>query len=169
MMNLHENTIGSRRGIHRSARRTCARGAMGQRPGQYGYNDMDELNSSRRAAERAEDYAYQYDDIGNRITALDLGTNHTYTANSLNQYTQISNLCDSASLREEFIPVFDLDGNHATGVWQVTYNGENRPVNWTCGSTNITMKFDRMGRRVEYVEAVTDSTGGPSAVSVRDG
>ena len=97
------------------------------------------MNSSRRAAERTEEYAYQYDDIGNRITSLDLGTNHTYTANSLNQYTQISNLCDSASLREEFIPVFDLDGNQtliktATGVLQVTYNVENRPAFWSCGT-----------------------------------
>ena len=36
----------------------------------------------------------------------------------------------------------------ATGVWQVTYNGENRPVRWTQGDTVITMSFDRMGRRV---------------------
>ena len=85
-------------------------------------------------------YAYQYDDIGNRLSSLDLSTNRTYVANALNQYTQISNLCDSASLREEFIPTFDLDGNQtliqtATGVWQVSYNGENRPVLWECGST----------------------------------
>ena len=60
MMNLHENTIGSRRRIHRSARRTCARGARGRRSGQYGYNDRDELISSRRAAENEEDYACQF-------------------------------------------------------------------------------------------------------------
>ena len=75
------------------------------------------------------EYAYQYDDIGNRITSTDLTTNRTYTANSLNQYTLISNLCDSASLREEFIPQFDDDGNQtliqtSTGVWSVQYNGE---------------------------------------------
>ena len=119
--------------------------------------------SAAKNAESAEEYAYQYDDIGNRIESLDLGTNRTYVANALNQYTQISNLCDSASLREEFIPTFDLDGNQtliqtATGVWQVSYNGENRPVLWECGSTNITMKFDRMGRRVEYVEMVSGVT-----------
>jgi hypothetical protein len=55
------------------------------------------------------------------------------------------------------------DGNQtliktATGVWSVTYNGENRPVLWECGSTNIVMKFDRMGRRVEYVDTVNGST-----------
>ena len=52
----------------------------------------------------------------------------------------------------------------ATGVWSVTYNGENRPVLWECGSTNIAMKFDRMGRRVEYIETVSDNAGGLGAV-----
>ena len=32
------------------------------------------------------EYAYQYDDIGNRISSLDLGANRTYIANNLNQY-----------------------------------------------------------------------------------
>lgn len=55
------------------------------------------------------------------------------------------------------------DGNQTlvktkTGIWSVVYNGENRPINWTCGSTNIVMKYDRMGRRVEYVETVADDS-----------
>ena len=75
------------------------------------------------------EYAYQYDDIGNRITSTDLGTNRTYTANGLNQYTLISNLCDSVTLCDDFVPQYDLDGNQtlvktSTGVWQVSYNGE---------------------------------------------
>ena len=46
---------------------------------------------------------YSYDDIGNRITADEIipaSTNipsTAYTANNLNQYTSISNLCNSAS------------------------------------------------------------------------
>ncbi|MGN0855505.1 MAG: hypothetical protein ACI4R9_08305 [Kiritimatiellia bacterium] len=128
----------------------------------YGYNERNELTSATKNQESTE-YQYAYDDIGNRLLSLDLGTNRTYAANALNQYTHISNLCDSASLREEFIPQFDADGNQtliktATGVWQVTYNGENRPVQWECGSMNIVMKFDRMGRRVEYVETVNGVT-----------
>lgn len=128
----------------------------------YDYNERSELTNAVKNATLNE-YAYQYDDIGNRLSSLDLGTNRTYVANSLNQYTQISNLCASASLREEFLPQFDDDGNQtlietATGVWSVTYNGENRPVAWTCGTTNIVMKFDRMGRRVEYVETVSGVT-----------
>ena len=49
------------------------------------------------------EYAYQYDDIGNRITSLDLGTNRTYTANNLNQYFEIST--SDAGLQT---PEFDL-------------------------------------------------------------
>ena len=113
------------------------------RTDEYGYNIRGELISAAKNAEAAKviEYQYAYDDIGNRLISLDLGTNRTYTANNLNQYTQISNLCDSASLREEFIPQFDDDGNQtliktATGIWQVQYNGENRPIRWQCVSTN---------------------------------
>ena len=37
-----------------------------------GYNARDELIYSRRAAESAEEYAYQYDGIGNRLTAAEI-------------------------------------------------------------------------------------------------
>ena len=130
----------------------------------YGYNERGELIFSRRGAENAEDeFVYSYDDIGNRITSFDLGTNHTYIANNLNQYVSISNLCASASLCEEFIPQFDADGNQTliktkTGIWQAIYNGENRPVYWSNGATNIVMKFDRMGRRVQYLETAGATT-----------
>ena len=46
----------------------------------------------------------------------------------------------------------------ATGICQVSYNAENRPVLWECGTTNIVMKFDRKGRRVEYIETVNSVT-----------
>ena len=122
----------------------------------YYYNDRNELTNAVKNVTLNE-YAYQYDDIGNRLSSLDLGTNRTYVANALNQYTNITEVAD------EFLPQFDDDGNQtliktATGVWQVTYNGENRPVSWSCGATNIVMKFDRTGRRVEYVEMVSGVT-----------
>ena len=138
---------------------------------EYGYNIRNELISAAKNAKGAKvlEYQYQYDDIGNRITSLDIGTNRTYAANNLNQYTSISNSASSALSAGEFIPQFDDDGNQtliqtATGIWQVQYNGENRPVVWQCVSTNsltpnsstpnsatpplISMSYDRMGRRV---------------------
>ncbi len=83
---------------------------------------------------------------------MDLESNRTYTANGLNQYT---NIVEGAG---GFLPQFDDDMRPrrrrrvarrseateprsgrkrprnqtliktATGVWQVSYNGENRPV-----------------------------------------
>jgi hypothetical protein len=44
----------------------------------YGYNDRSELTNAVKDVTLNE-YAYQYDDIGNRMTSLDLGTNRTYT------------------------------------------------------------------------------------------
>ena len=155
----------------RTARTAAAiqgrRSAMSEdRIDEYGYNIRNELISAAKNAEGAKDveYRYQYDDIGNRISSHDLGTNRTYIANNLNQYTSISNSAFSVSPREEFIPQFDDDGNQtliqtASGIWQVHYNGENRPILWECVSFNsptpnsptpplISMSYDRMGRRV---------------------
>ncbi|MBQ6339282.1 MAG: RHS repeat protein [Kiritimatiellae bacterium] len=149
----------------------------------YGYNARNELISASRQGGAASvpattEYAYQYDDIGNRITSTDLGTNRTYTANNLNQYTLVGRTVPSAPQGdvEEFSPQFDADGNQtliqtSTGIWQVQYNGENRPTHWERISSNsstpnsstptlISMSFDRMGRRVQYLEtcgSVTNS------------
>ncbi len=115
----------------------------------YGYNARNELTNAVAAVDSNYRYAYDFDDIGNRKTSSERGTNFIYTANNLNQYTAV----------DDFTPHFDFDGNQthiktATGVWHVSYNGENRPDLWSNGTTNITMKFDRMGRRVEYIETV---------------
>ena len=104
----------------------------------YGYNVRNELTSATKTGgpqSPAAEYAYQYDDIGNRITSTDLTTNRTYTANSLNQYSAIMT-SDSGLQTSSFTPQYDDDGNQtliqtSTGVWSVQYNGENRPVLWT--------------------------------------
>ena len=100
-------------------------------------------------------YAYQYDDIGNRVTSSERGTNTIYSANELNQYTSI------VGGPAESEPEFDDDGNQTlirtgTGTWRVTYNGENRPILWepieqseqSTNQTILTMSYDRLGRRV---------------------
>ncbi len=127
----------------------------------YAYNGRNELTNAVKNATLNE-YAYRYDDIGNRLSSLDIDESREYTANNLNQY---ANIWPGAapSAQAGFTPAFDLDGNQtlvktSTGIWSITYNGENRPVLWACGSTNIVMKFDRMGRRVEYIETVNGVT-----------
>lgn len=72
----------------------------------YGYNARSEVTNAAALFDSNYRYGYAFDAIGNRDTAAERGTNFAYTANVLNQYTNI--LCASASLR--FISEFDLDG-----------------------------------------------------------
>ena len=118
----------------------------------YAYNEKSELTNAVAAVDSDYRYAYDFDQIGNRESSSERGTNSVYTANNLNQYTAV----------DDFTPQFDDDGNQtliktATGIWSVTYNGENRPILWGCLQSNnqavtndqtISMSFDRMGRRV---------------------
>ena len=127
----------------------------------YRYNARSELTNATASVDAAYRYAYQFDDIGNRELSSERGTNSVYEANNLNQYTSVN----------DFVLQFDDDGNQtlvktSTGIWQVTYNGENRPVRWeridqSEQSTNLSsvalakedrtilvMSYDRMGRRV---------------------
>ena len=127
----------------------------------YGYNNRSELTNAVAAVDSDCRYDYDFDDIGNRETSSERGTNSVYTANNLNQYTLVGRVVPNAP-QEEFIPQFDNDGNQtlvktSTGVWSVTYNGENRPVLWTLINSStpnsstpplISMSYDRMGRRV---------------------
>ncbi len=118
----------------------------------YLYNTRSELTNAVAAVDSDYRYAYDFDEIGNRETSFERGTNSVYTANSLNQYTAV----------DGFTPQFDNDGNQTlvktvTGIWLVAYNGENRPILWTCTQSDnpsitnnqtISMSYDRMGRRV---------------------
>ena len=119
----------------------------------YSYNSRSELTNAVAAVDSNYRYAYDFDDIGNRESSSERGTNSVYAANNLNQYTAITDVSAMPSSSQTFQPQFDDDGNQtliktSTGIWQVTYNGENRPVQWSNGSTSIVMSFDRMGRRV---------------------
>ena len=118
----------------------------------YSYNEKSELTNAIATADFNYRYAYDFDDIGNRETSSERGTNSVYAANHLNQYNTV----------DDFMPQYDDDGNQtliktATGIWHVQYNGENRPILWTCiqsdnqavtNNQTILMSFDSMGRRV---------------------
>jgi RHS repeat-associated protein len=127
----------------------------------YGYNNRSELTNAVAAFDSNYSYAYDFDDIGNRKSSSARGTNSVYTANQLNQYTMVGRVVPNAP-QDAFVPQFDDDGNQtliktATGIWQVQYNGENRPILWTLVNSStpnsstpslISMSYDRMGRRV---------------------
>ena len=111
----------------------------------FGYNNRSELTT---ATVNGNNYAYDYDNIGNRAAAVEdssgVASRTEYTANELNQYTAIG----------DFTPTFDADGNQTlmkttTGIWAVVYDAENRPVSFTNTESNtiIECAYDHMGRR----------------------
>ena len=107
----------------------------------FGYNNRSELTT---ATVNGSNYAYDYDNIGNRETATESDITTNYTANELNQYTNVS----------DFSPTYDADGNQTlvkttTGIWAVVYDAENRPVNFTNAETNTVVEcaYGHMGRR----------------------
>ena len=118
----------------------------------HDYNARSELTNAVAAVDSDYRYSYDFDDIGNRGTSTQRDANVVYLANNLNQYTAV----------DDFTPQFDDDGNQtlvktATGIWSVIYNGENRPIHWTCiksdnqavtNKQTLLMSFDSMGRRV---------------------
>jgi RHS repeat-associated protein len=127
-------------------------------PDAFGYNLRSELTN---AVIGANAFAYDFDPIGNRKEATEFGTNTSYTASALNQYTSI-NPINPVNPVENFTPEFDLDGNQTllkttTGIWHVTYNAENRPILFSNETTVVEMTYDYMGRRFEYKETVADT------------
>ncbi len=110
----------------------------------FGYNTRSELTNAVMGDLL---YGFRFDNIGNREWSKTNGTELTYVANELNQYTQIANGVTNN-------PTYDLDGNLLTdGTWTNTWDGENRlvgvtPLNVVTGSKKLQMAYDYMGRRV---------------------
>lgn len=117
------------------------------------YNSRSELVS---ATVNGATYGYDYDNIGNRRMATEASDYILYETNSLNQYTSIQENEDTA-----FTPIFDADGNQtlvktATGIWNVVYNSNNRPVRFSCETKVIECSYDSNGRRVTKKIMVND-------------
>ena len=129
----------------------------------FGYNPRSELTSATLGN---ANYAYAFDNIGNRETSSEAGTALAYTANNLNQYTEI---CSAEPIQQTATPSaqlsalqlsYDADGNAtliqtSTGTWAISYNGANRPVRFRNEETDTTVEcgYDSQGRR--YFKKVT--------------
>ncbi len=111
----------------------------------FGYNARGEVVSSRGDAENT--YAYDY--IGNLTLHESPAATNAYTANNLNQYTAISNLCASAPLCE-INPAYDTDGNLVSdGVFAYAYDSANRLTAISSNGISVaTFVYDAKSRRV---------------------
>jgi RHS repeat-associated protein len=112
----------------------------------YGYNDKSEVTSAVAQNQTTFSYLFNFDPIGNRITSTSTETGqpitNNYITNNLNQYTAIDTPTTT--------PTYDFDGNMLNdGTWEFTWNGENRIITATQGTTVIDYKYDYFGRRVE--------------------
>ena len=115
-------------------------------------------------------FGYQYDNIGNRKEAFEFGSTTDYGTDELNRYAGIVR-----NGGEAFTPQYDADGNQtlvktSTGIWEVTYNAENRPVKFESedGGTTVECAYDSMGRRFEKKVTVGGTTGFHARYLYRD-
>ena len=115
-------------------------------------------------------FGYQYDNIGNRKEAFEFGNTTDYETDELNRYAGIVR-----NGGEAFTPQYDADGNQtlirtSTGIWQVSYNAENRPVRFVNESakTVVECTYDSMGRRFEKKVTVGGTTGFHARYLYRD-
>ncbi|WP_176014686.1 RHS repeat domain-containing protein [Victivallis sp. Marseille-Q1083] len=110
----------------------------------YTYNSYSELTGASSNNNASYSYSYTYDPIGNRKTAGLAGTNWTYTANSLNQYSALN---QAGTVQN---PTYDADGNMLTrDGWTQTWNAENRLIKAEKGTVKLEFAYDYMGRRIE--------------------
>ncbi|MEZ5044094.1 MAG: DUF6531 domain-containing protein [Saprospiraceae bacterium] len=84
---------------------------------------------------------YHYDLLGNRNFVNTDGTTQSYTANEMNEYTQIITGTETA------LPTHDDNGNLSwDGAYNLGYDHENRLISVDGGATAI-YQYDALGRR----------------------
>jgi RHS repeat-associated protein len=139
----------------------------------WGYDALGQVISADSPT-AAFDRAYEYDQIGNRKKSADgalvtTGTTATvYDLNPLNQYSQIS-----VPSVQSVVPIHDQDGNATayplpvapTTNATLAYDGENRLISVTTGTTTVSYVYDSQSRRIARI---TDS-GTAATIYLYDG
>jgi len=95
------------------------------------------------------EFAYLFDDIGNRKKTITSAITNSYTANLLNQYTAVGGQ----------VWTNDPDGNLLVGGgWTNTWDAENRLLTMTTNGQKLAFAYDWQGRRVQ--KQVWNNTAG---------
>ncbi len=114
----------------------------------WGYDHLGQVVSANSSVSTS-DRAYEYDAIGNRkksANSLTLSGTDNYSSNALNQYTAVDTLS----------PAYDFDGNATAYPLPVApsalsglgWDGENRMISSTVGTTTTTYLYDARSRRI---------------------
>jgi RHS repeat-associated protein len=132
----------------------------------FGYNAKGEVISSTHSGNSTRNTAFDYDGIGNRNWAAFAEGNTTYTANALNQYSEI----DPGT---PVSPTYDDDGNMLTdgSDKNLVWDGENRLVEVRDGSNDLiaTYTYDGQSRRVKKVTTSLAPQGATEEIYIYDG
>lgn len=107
---------------------------------QFNYDNGNRLTGYQKGSNI---HTYQYDALGNRLTAQINGTAYTYTSNNLNQLTQVNNGVQTISR------TYDNNGNLTfDGKFYKTYDAEGKILKDSASPTNvITYEYDALNRR----------------------
>ena len=113
----------------------------------FEYNAKNELIHARIWSQsNPAEYSYIYDEIGNRKTQSQYGNIMAYTANSLNQYLQITDNLITNNC------TYDTDGNLLTyNGWTYVWNGENRLIQASGNAGTIKYEYDQQGRMFQRI------------------
>jgi len=132
------NEVGNRT----EAERTVSLEGIGlvQTQEKYAYDPTHQVTGAETVdADTSSAVQFTYDALGNRITVDENGTITHYTANELNQYTQVG----------DFTPSYDGNGNLAAmGEWLYQYDALNRITSATNGSMTAHFWYDARNRVV---------------------
>jgi RHS repeat-associated protein len=144
-------------GYNLASQRTAMTNGAGYR-WEYDYDSLGQVIKGwqydpAEALVSGRDFAYEFDDIGNRKTATIGGTEVEYEVNRLNQYTRVDS--------EE--PTYDADGNEVSdGEWARVWDAENRLITTFKNGKRVKFTYDYKGRRVQKrVWDSTEETGAP--------
>jgi RHS repeat-associated protein len=137
----------------------------GSRDVTWGYDTLGQVTSAAHSIPGLN-RAYAFDMIGNRLSGGDLGSPSSYTANALNQYSQITNNSITNN------PVHDDDGNMTAGPLPanltanstLVWDGENRLIQAQIpGGATVTFTYDSQSRRI------AETVGTTTKITIYDG
>jgi RHS repeat-associated protein len=134
----------------------------------YTYDADGQLTSASLPGGRT--ITYQYDAAGNRTAVTDNGVTTLYTANDLNEYTQVGNATYT----------YDADGNlatkiDATGTTTYAFNDLNQLTSVSGPGGVFSYQYDPLGNRIVTTHAgqttqdLVDPTGLPTVFGEFDG
>jgi RHS repeat-associated protein len=134
----------------------------------FGYNAKGEVTGSSHSVDALRNTLYAYDGIGNRNEATFGGTSTAYTANALNQYSDLT-----PSNLPTFTPTYEFDGNMVSdgAGKRLVWDGQNRLIEVRNAANDLmaTYTYDGQSRRVKKVTTSLAPQGATEEVYLYDG